>query len=107
MGTAEGEALSDDILNTGGALGALGTLAAVAAWVKAHLERAALRREMRDIAIAVVNPEARAIEHKQLSEDIAEIKTMLQGQQSVIRDATLAGVQAGYRMVIKKREDEA
>lgn len=58
---------------------------------------------MRKIAVEVMNPDLQKERHETLEKSLEEIKVGLKEHTIAVERATLAGVQAGYRMVIKDR----
>lgn len=66
-------------------------------------------KRMQEIAEKVMNPALQQERYEQMKQTLEEIKVMLANQPQQIREATIAGVRAGVRLEIKKRDtvDEA
>lgn len=62
----------------------------------------ASEKRMREIASEIVNPELQKERHEATKAALERIETCLEQQSVIVERATLAGVQAGYRMAIKR-----
>jgi hypothetical protein len=89
-----------------GALGLGGIIKAFHSDWKADREKTAADVRMREIAVSVMNPELQEERHNTVNEKLDKLTNLVEAQMpGIVRDSTLAGMQAGYRIVIKKRED--
>jgi hypothetical protein len=89
-----------------GALGLGGIIKAFHTDWRATVEKRAADERMKEIATAIMNPELQEERHNTVNTKLDKLTTLVEAQMpNIVRDSTLAGVQAGYRIVIKKREE--
>lgn len=100
----QGEAVPNEILNSVGGGTAGATIVAILVWLKARFEKEDRKAEMRAIAREEMNPELWKDRHVESMKKLDALTDLVQNKMpEAVQNAALSGVQAGYRMIIKRR----
>jgi hypothetical protein len=95
--------MPESLLRDGGAVaGGLALMAQVWTYIKARIEKAERRSEIRAVILEVVNPPLIAKEMSGLRDDIAELKEIVRSENAdAITRASIEAMKEGFRLGTK------